>query len=412
MKVWIIQIGEPLLIRGDERKMRSNLLAEELARRGHEVLLWVSAFDHNTKKWAIQNGRDIISRQNIGVKVLRGTGYKKNVSFKRFADHRVISWKFRHLSKKEEKPDVIIASMPPHDLTYQSVRYAKKNNVPVIVDIRDLWPDIFLDNLSKYGKAMGRLLLLNDFRMVKNTMREADSLVAVSNSFLQWGLSYGNRHKSYADRVFYLGYHRPEPQIDSERVRDELREILERLDNREVVIYIGTFSDSQDPSVITECARRFVNSDIVFVFTGYGDLYENVKAELADLQNVFFVGWLNQYEIDALLLKSSIGVCPYSRDSTIFPNKACMYLSAGLPVISSYKGDLGEMIEAEKIGCNFLPGDAESLANAISFLTGDQDVYEEMSRNAQASFESSFVEENIYMRFANSVEEIAETKGD
>lgn len=410
MLVWIIQIGEPLLVSGNERKMRSNLLAEELAGRGHEVILWVSAFDHNARKWAIESEDDLVKRDGIRVRVLRGAGYRKNVSFARYLDHRLITWRFRKQVEVEEKPDVVIASLPPHDLACQCVKYACGNDVPVVVDIRDLWPDIFLDRIPKPAGALARLLLFNDFRMVKKALSRADGLMAVSNSFLEWGLGYADRPRSDADRVFHLGYHRLDEEVGMENVGEELSGLLAKLNNRHVVTYIGTFSEAQGPSVMTESAKLINDDNIMFVFTGYGERYEQARAELAGRSNVNFVGWLNQNEIDALLARSSIGICPYGVDSSIFPNKACMYLSAGIPVVSSYQGDLKDLIETERIGFNLETGDAGSMKDAILFLSSEKQAYEEMSRNARALFEARFVEESIYRDYADAIEHLVARK--
>lgn len=407
LNIWLIQIGEPLLIRGDERKMRSNLLAEELARRGHKVQLWVSAFDHNAKKWAIRDKSELIKRDNIRVAVLKGTGYKKNVSFARFIDHRVLAFKFKEQSKKAEKPDVIITSLPPHDLAHQSVKYAIKNHTPVIVDIRDPWPDIFLDNLPNYLKEIGRLLLFRDFQMVKGTMRRADSLVAVSNTFLEWALRHGKRNKSEYDRVFYLGYHRPDASLRMENVRKELKEVLNALGNRKIVTYIGAFTGYHDPSVIVDCARMPAMRDIAFVLAGNGDLYDLISEKAKSMSNVYLTGWINQDEIDALLTYSCIGICPTPMKVDLFPNKAFMYLSAGLPVVSSFQGDLKVLIESKKIGYYFDPGDVDALKSAILTLSSDKLIYREMSGNASELFRVMYSEEKIYQGFADHVERIA-----
>jgi glycosyltransferase involved in cell wall biosynthesis len=407
LNIWLIQIGEPLLIHGDERKMRSNLLAEELARRGHDVTLWVSAFDHNEKKWAIKDAAELIERERIRVVVLRGTGYKKNISFRRYLDHRVISWKFKHRSKKEDKPDVVIASLPPHDLAHQAVKYAKRILTPVIVDIRDPWPDVFVDSLPDWLKSTGKLALLREIRMVKATMRKADCLVAVSNEFLEWGLRYGKRNRSSNDRVYYLGYHCPDADAARFDVRQEVEETLDAVGDRTVVTYIGTFSGFQDPSIVVECARRLESNETAFIFTGYGDLYEKAKEMAGSQSNAFFIGWLNGEEIDALLLKSDIGVCPYSKKSSIFPNKAFMYMSAGIPIVSSYRGDLKSIIESERIGFYFDPGDIDALTKAVDTLCGDSRTYEEMSGNARSVFASEFDDEDIYRAYAGYVESVA-----
>lgn len=410
LNIWLMQIGEPLPIRGDERKMRRSILAEELARRGHNVLLWVSAFDHCAKKWAIRTEDELVKRERIRVIVLKGTGYRKNISIARYLDHRVLSWRFKHLSNREDKPDIIIASLPPHDLAYQSVKYASSKDVPSIIDIEDTWPDIFLDNIPEWLWGIGRILLFREFKMVKDTMKEADCLVAVSNTFLEWGLRYGKRQKSSKDQVLYLGYHQPTVSRERQNVGRALGELLEALSGKTVVTYIGTFSEYHDPSIIIDCAERLEVSNIAFVLAGYGELHSQVEEKAKSRPNVYFPGWLNGEEIDALLMNSSIGICPTSKKADLFPNKAFIYLSAGLPVISSFQGDLKELIESEKIGYYFDPGDVDTLADAIFTLDHDSSVYEEMSKNAKRVFDSRFDEARIYQDFADLIESMARKK--
>ena len=43
---------------------------------------------------------------------------------------------------KEKVPDLIVISMPPIDGAVALMKFAKKNNIKVVLDIRDMWPDI------------------------------------------------------------------------------------------------------------------------------------------------------------------------------------------------------------------------------------------------------------------------------
>ena len=47
---------------------------------------------------------------------------------------------------------MIYVSYPIIEYAASAVKYGIKNHVPVIVDIRDLWPDIFNHNLPKWMK--------------------------------------------------------------------------------------------------------------------------------------------------------------------------------------------------------------------------------------------------------------------
>ena len=84
-----------------------------------------------------------------------------------------------------------------------------------------------------------------------------------------------------------------------------------------------------------------------------------------------------------------------------------MYLSAGLPVISAFQGDLKEIIESEQVGYYFEPGDADGLMNAILKLHNNPRIYEELSRKAISVFDSGFEEKKVYGDFADYVEMIA-----
>ena len=53
----LIQPGEPLPIEGPTRPWRTGLLAEELTRRGHEVLWWSSAFSHARKRFICRGSK-------------------------------------------------------------------------------------------------------------------------------------------------------------------------------------------------------------------------------------------------------------------------------------------------------------------------------------------------------------------
>ena len=56
MKIWILQTGEPLHIdSGKPRPMRAMNLSNKLVEKGHDVVLWSSAFNHQKKNHRTKN---------------------------------------------------------------------------------------------------------------------------------------------------------------------------------------------------------------------------------------------------------------------------------------------------------------------------------------------------------------------
>jgi hypothetical protein len=115
MKIWLLEIGELLPLNPNNRKMRVGMLSEKFVERGHTVCWWVSAFEHQQKKMLFENDDEVTLSNGLTLQVLRGCGYRTNVSLSRYIDHRIIARKFRLLSKKMSLPDVIIALLHATD---------------------------------------------------------------------------------------------------------------------------------------------------------------------------------------------------------------------------------------------------------------------------------------------------------
>ena len=411
MNIWLVQTGEPLPLGDEVKKMRTAILADKLIERGHSIVWWASSFDHFKKEWAFEKDADNSIKNGLKIKALKGVGYRKNISFSRLIDHRIIARKFQKQSRNMPKPDVIVASMPPHDLAYEVVRFAKENNVPVLVDIRDPWPEIFLEHVPKAFKGIAKLFLFNDFRMVQETMRDATGLVAVTGSFLKWGLGYSGRRRMWIDRVFYLGYKKeknPESLYDQSR----FKELISNIKDKFVVFFVGTLSKTyHNPSILLKVSEKLADyNDICFVIAGDGELLKEFKVTAEQRNNVHLTGWLNKSEIDLFLRHSDIGVCPAIKHSDLPTNKAFAYLSAGLPIISSFQGELKDIISKHDIGFNYEPDDEDGLADAIKRAYTNKGLYGEFSKNANRIFNENFNADKIYDEYAQHIEKVLEKK--
>ncbi len=403
LNIWLIQIGEPLPINNNVRKMRTALLADELNKRGHDVLWWASAFDHLQKDWIFENDADLEVGKNYKIKALKGIGYKKNMNLSRFIDHRIIARKFVRLAPKLPKPDIIIAATPSYDLAYKAVKFANENNIPILVDIRDEWPDIFLEHVPSFLQSLAKRILFTEFSMIKKTMKNADGLISMMDKLLEWGLSYAGRTQSSNDKVFYLGHKKnPKKSLPTNRIS----KLTQRLKDKFVVTFIGTFGHYNNPSVMVDCAKQLHSDDIHFVLAGDGDNFNEIKKKAANLPNVDLPGWLTQNDIEVLLKHSHVGVCSTTQSRDSFPNKTFVYLSAGLPIISSVQGELKEIIDKQRIGFNYPPGDLKRFLELIKQLQIDRDLYNKMSDAAHEIYNKSFNADKIYEKYAAHIEKL------
>ncbi len=405
LDVWLIQTGEPLPLGRNISNMRTAVLAEKLIGRGHNVFWWASAFDHFKKKWMFKEDSEIIINQNFKILALKGLGYKKNISLSRIIDHRVVARKFKKLAQDKPKPDIIVASTPPHDLAWEAVRYAKQNGIPILIDIRDPWPEIFLKHVPAALHKLFKTLFYRDFIMVEKTMRAADGLIAVTNTLLEWGLHYAKRDKTSRDKIYYLGYKKQNISDDSEII-NKFSRIRGVLQNKFIVFFVGTLSKSyHNPLILLKAAEKLKEiENIHFIISGDGELFEDLKRDSVGLENVTLTGWLNQHEIKFFLQHSKIGVCPSINVIDLPTNKAFAYASSGLPIISSFHGDLKDIIENNNIGFFYPHNNLDAFISCIIKLYSDSNLYKRMSENAKRVFDEMFDADKIYTDYVEHIE--------
>ena len=137
------------------------------------------------------------------------------------------------------------------------------------------------------------------------------------------------------------------------------------------------------------------------VLAGAGPEEEHLKslsAELKVADRTDFPGWIDGERKRELLESSQILVLPSYNEG--LPIAILEAMSYGLPVISTDVGDIPACVKNGENGILFAPGDTEALAEALSKLTSDKEIWEKYSRNARDTVEKDFDENHFYRQIA------------
>lgn len=408
MRVWLITVGEPLPTDDNNncRLLRTGILANLLDQNGCSVVWWTSSFNHTQKMHRFTNDDTLYMSDNYQIKLLHSVGYKKNISIKRLINHWVIAYKFFKYSHLEICPDIIICSLPTIELSLAAVRFGKERNIPVIVDIRDLWPDIFLDLAPIRIQPFFRLLLSPLFKAVHSLCAGATAITGITPAFVDWGLEYAGRTRKNADRDFPLGYSRDEPDTQKIIQAEAFWGRYELSRNDFIICFFGTISRQFELETVIRAARTFEGEKqrIHFVICGSGDSLEYYKNMAQGCRNVIFPGWVGRAEIWTLMRMSAVGLAPYISSKDFMgsiPNKAIEYLSAGLPVISSLKGLLKDLLSNHNCGITYENNNADELVSTLKLLYDNPGKIKEMSKNAFSLYDRSFAAEKVYNEMAD-----------
>jgi glycosyltransferase involved in cell wall biosynthesis len=407
MVVWILKDAEPLPLKPGQRALRSGLLAQELGRRGHQVLWWSSTFSHHLKQFIFEGDTRRELMPNVTLLALDVGHYERNVSFARLLHHRRLGRRFQELAAREPSPDIIVSALPNLDFPFQAARYAPCRGVPLVVDVRDPWPDVFADKSPAFLRPLVRLLTLTERQRAAHSLRSAVALTAVSKGFLRWALNLAERGQGQNDRVFYLGHSGFE---DAGRESSPPSKLAVRLKGKLAFTFVGSFGYSYELELIAMAAQHFhiARPDVAFVLVGDGHQRETLRQRYAGLPNLILTGWLDTREIAAVLAQSQVGLVPCRSLPDTVPNKPFEYLAAGLPLLSSLEGEMEEIIETHELGLSYDAGDLDGFIQAVDQIGRDRPALARWSANATKAFSEKFSASRIYPDFASHVELIHE----
>lgn len=193
---------------------------------------------------------------------------------------------------------------------------------------------------------------------------------------------------------------------------DLANNVRQKAGDRKIIAFLGHIRPYKGLEVFVDAFQLIKQRipDSFFLVTGsvlVGDKknWEEKLAESCKPDDLWAdIRFVPVEDIKAYLSVIDVLVQPYISASQ--SGNTVMAYAAGVPVISTDVGGLGEMTEDGKTGYVIAPGDPEAIADALSKCFGG-DNYEKMSRNARRAAAEQFNWEKIaeqtaavYRRFA------------
>ena len=404
MNIWIFQAGEPLhLDNSNPKPMRAMNLANTLNQKGHTVTIWSSAFYHQEKKHRVREYKKIKYNDLLEIRLIPSPGYSKNIGIQRLYDHAILGINLRYVLKKEKsKPDVAFIGYPPIEFAYVAQKWLENKNVPTMLDIKDLWPEIFISAFPKRVKDFAKILLFPYFYLARKVINNATVVSSMTDAFLNYTINSFGRKVSKDDLAF--PFSTPKIKVSNDDLNSTKKWWLSNgLDKNTLfrISYVGNISSNSDITLIKEAALYF-EKKIEFVICGDGPLFEDYKKKFDGVVNVKFPGRVNHLKAAALYELSQAMIIPYknSKDFQLsLPNKFIDALSYGLPVISTLSGEVAKMINKYNIGISFGKSFNVTLIDALNILLNSD--LNEIVKNSKKIYSEKFIFENVYNNLAN-----------
>lgn len=412
--VWILQTGEPLHTDpGHPRPMRAMALANALLDAGHRVILWSSAFFHQEKRHRSPGVARIVVSNRLEIRLIPSSGYQKNVGGARLIDHALLGvnlWKM--LRVEEQAPDVAFVGYPPIEAAWVMCRWLSMRNIPFLLDVKDLWPWVFLEAVPLPFRPLGRVALAPFFFLARGCVNRATGVSAMSDSFLARMLAFGTRERGEADGVFPLttsSYSVSAAQLNDANKWLDARGIYD--DGTLRICYVGNLSPNVDLGPVKTAAKSFIEQrvPVEFVISGDGVSLASFKATMASMPNVHFPGRIDRPQILALARRCCAALVPYVNSENFqlsLPNKVLDSLSLGLPILSPLTGEVANLISLYNVGLRYGTDSGRNLEDSIKILGSDALLRERLSKNALNLYQEKYSFDRVYGKLVKHLEKL------
>lgn len=382
---------------------RIGTIIDLLLQDGHEVELITSDFWHNQKK-PKEVDPEMLRALPYRYTMLHEPSYSKNVSLKRFYAHKVLARNIAGYLAQRKKPDVVFAVTTSTAVAYVAARYARKNRIPFVIDVQDLWPEAF-KMVIKPAK-LADLIFAGETAKANYIYQTADAVVGVSQEYVDRALSVNKKVQQGV--AVYLG-------TSLSRFDSLARLPFDKKPDSEFwVVYIGTLGTSYNINVISDAFTILKErglTDIKFKVLGNGPLMEQFQNYAAAKGiEVEFLGRLAYEEMVPYLVHCDVAVNPLidTAPQSII-NKVADYAAAGLPVVSTLRcQEYRHLLDRYNAGINCSNKNVAGIADAIEKLYRNPELRVEMGRNSRKAAEELFDRDKTYCEIAKMI--IGKTK--
>ena len=380
----ILIIHQYYLLPGMPGGSRFNELARLWSEAGHSVTVVAGTVDYSTGqtleryrgRWLLREPDGAVSVWRCHVPSSYGRGYLGRM------------WAFFGFTLSAAtavlrcgRPDVVIATSPPLVVALPGWLVSRLRGVPLVFEIRDLWPESAVTTgVLREGALLTRLL----YRLERFACRAAARVNVLTPAFREDLLRRG---LVAPERIVFVpngaDVETFQPSPPDAGLRRELG-----WEGRFVVMYSGAHGRANAVGQLVEAARLLRDRpEILIACVGDGPERARWEAEAAGLPSIRFHGPQPKDRMPAIVNACDVGAAVLQNNPTfrtVYPNKVFDYMACAKPTLLAIDGVARELVcEQARAGVFAPPEDPAALAAAIRSLADDRAGCAEMGRRGR-----------------------------
>lgn len=302
--------------------------------------------------------------------------------------------------------DLVLVTSPPIFIGITAYILSKIKKVPMIFEVRDLWPESVIDT----GVIKNKLLIKLSYLLEKFLYNKARLITVLTPAFR--GILIEKKMINPA-KIIYI------PNAADFNLSENLLltfdpQILRKQKgamDKFVIIYVGAHGLANGLQQILDTAELLKDTNVVFWLIGKGMKRNElmVDAFKRELNNIEFIEPVPKSEVFKYILASDMGTSVLIRNETfktIYSNKTFDYMSCKKPVLLAIDGVSRKMIEEAQAGIFVEPENPMDFAKKIRWYLKNPELLRQQGENGYQYARKNFDRDKLSVEYMEQLETI------
>lgn len=300
--------------------------------------------------------------------------------------------------------DVVIVTSPPLFVGISGYLISLFRRIPMVFEIRDLWPESAIDT----GVLKNKWIIKLAYAVEKFIYKKAKLINVLTPAFYNTLKDKKNISEEKLIMIPNAADFSLSEEVLSRFNRDNFRK-ENNLENHFVVTYIGAHGVANHLEQILDVGKRLEDTNVLFLLIGQGMEKARLieKAKQMHVTNVRFLNPVPKNEVFKYIIASEMGASVLKNVATfktVYSNKTFDYFSCKTPVLMGIDGVSRQLVEDAKAGTYVEPENIDEYNRVIRMYMQNPERLKAEGENGYLYAKQNFDREKLAKSYLNAIE--------
>lgn len=302
--------------------------------------------------------------------------------------------------------DVVIVTSPPLFVGISGYLISLFKRIPMVFEIRDLWPESAIDT----GVLTNKWIIKLAYGVEKFLYKKAELINVLTPAFYNTLRDKKGINESKLIMIPNAADFILSEEILNNFDRYEFRKSND-LDNNFVITYVGAHGVANHLDQILDAGKALEDTNVLFLLIGQGMEKARLieKAKSMDVKNVRFLNPVPKKEVFKYIIASEMGASVLKNVDTfktVYSNKTFDYFSCKKPILMAIDGVSRELVKDAKAGTFVEPENIEEYNRIIREYLVNPNRLKEEGENGYEYAKLNFDRKVLATKYLNSISKI------